>query len=167
MLELFPETAEEAGGELAIGGLRAHELAAEHDTPLLVYCERTLRSQARAYRAAAPDAIVCFGTKAFPNVALLRLFAEEGLGADVASLGELAFARRAGIPPELTVLHGNNKSDEELAAAAGALVVLDSLDEAERAAGAGVRRVLVRVTSGIEADTHEAIRTGWDRSQFG
>jgi diaminopimelate decarboxylase len=167
MLELFPETAEEAGGELAIGGLRAQELAADHGTPLLVYCERTLRSQARAYRAAAPDAIVCFGTKAFPNVALLRLFAEEGLGADVASLGELAFARRAGIPPELTVLHGNNKSDAELAAAEGALVVLDSLDEAERAVAAGVRRVLVRVTSGIEADTHEAIRTGWHGSKFG
>jgi diaminopimelate decarboxylase len=167
MLELFPETAEEAGGELAIGGLRAQELAAEHGTPLLVYCERTLRSQAGAYRAAAPDAIVCFGTKAFPNVALLRVFAEEGLGADVASLGELAFARRAGIPPEQTVLHGNNKSDKELAAAEGALVVLDSLDETERAAGAGVRRVLVRVTSGIEADTHEAIRTGWHGSKFG
>jgi diaminopimelate decarboxylase len=167
MLELFPETAEDAGGELAIGGLRAGELAAEHATPLLVYCERTLRSQARAYRAAAPDALVCFGTKAFPNVALLRLFADEGLGADVASLGELAFARRAGIPPELTVLHGNNKSDAELAAAEGALVVLDSLDEAERAAAAGVRRVLVRVTSGIEADTHEAIRTGWHGSKFG
>jgi diaminopimelate decarboxylase len=167
MLELFPETAEEAGGELAVGGLPARELAAEHGTPLLVYCERTLRSQARAYRTAAPDALVCFGTKAFPNVALLRLFAEEGLGADVASLGELAFARRAGIPPELTVLHGNNKSDAELEEAKGALVVLDSLDEADRAAAAGVQRVLVRVTSGIEADTHEAIRTGWHGSKFG
>ena len=167
MLELFPETAEDEGGELAIGGVRVGRLAEEHGTPLLVYCERTLRSQARAYRAAAPEALVCFGTKAFPNVALLRLFAEEGLGADVASLGELAFARRAGIPAERTVVHGNNKSDAELAAAGGALVVLDTLDEAERAAAAGVRRVLVRVTSGIEADTHEAIRTGWHGSKFG
>jgi diaminopimelate decarboxylase len=167
MLELFPETAEDEGGELAIGGLRVGRLAEEQGTPLLVYCERTLRSQARAYRAAAPEALVCFGTKAFPNVALLRLFAEEGLGADVASLGELMFARQAGIAPERTVLHGNNKSDAELAAAGGALVVLDTLDEAERAAAAGVRRTLVRVTSGIEADTHEAIRTGWHGSKFG
>jgi diaminopimelate decarboxylase len=167
MLELFPETAEDAGGELAVGGVRTGLLAEEHGTPLLVYCEQTLRSQARAYRAAAPAALVCFGTKAFPNVAVMRVFAEEGLGADVASLGELAFARRAGIPPERTVVHGNNKSDAELAAAGGALVVLDTLDEAERAAAAGAHRVLVRVTSGIEADTHEAIRTGWHGSKFG
>ncbi|MGH2996688.1 MAG: diaminopimelate decarboxylase, partial [Gaiellaceae bacterium] len=103
-------------------------------------------------------------------VALLRLFAEEGLGADVASLGELRFALEAGVPPSLLVVHGNNKNDEELRAAADAgagLLVLDALDEIERAASAGVRRVLVRVTSGIEADTHEAIRTSHHGSKFG
>jgi diaminopimelate decarboxylase len=168
--ELLPESATVEGGELSLGGLRASELADEYGTPLLVYCERTLREQARAYRRAAPDALVAYGTKAFPNLALLRLFAEEGLGADVSTLGELTLALRAGLPGEKLIVHGNNKSDEELRTAAdagAALVVLDAPDEPARAAQAGVRRVLVRVTSGIEADTHEAIRTGHHGSKFG
>jgi diaminopimelate decarboxylase len=168
MLDLFPLSATVEESELAIGGVRAAELAARFGTPLVAYCERTLREQARAYRRAAPDATVVYGSKAFPNVALLRLFSEEGLGADVATLGELGLARRAGVEP--LIVHGNNKSDEELRAAAEAgawLVVLDALDEVERAAAAGVRRVLVRVTSGIEADTHEAVRTGYHGSKFG
>ena len=77
-----------------------------------------------------------------PNVAVLRLFAAEGYGADVSTLGELEFALRAGVAPEKLVVHGNNKSDEELRAAAGAragLVVLDAPDEVARAAAAGVR----------------------------
>src|SRR5205085_8415654 len=108
------------------------------------YCDQTLRTAARAYREAAPDAVVLYSVKAFPNLALLRLFAEEGLGADVSTLGELEFARRAGIRGERVVVHGNNKSDDELRVAAevGArLVVLDALEEVERAAAAGVRRV--------------------------
>src|ERR1051326_8451010 len=91
-----------------------------HGTPLVVYCEETLRARARAYRSAAPDALLLYSVKAFPNVALLRLLAEEGFGADVSTGGELAFARRAGIAGERIVVHGNNKSDEELAAAAAA-----------------------------------------------
>jgi diaminopimelate decarboxylase len=170
MLELFPETATVENGELAIGGLRCGDLAGEHGTPLFVYCEETLRAQASAYLTAAPGALVAYGTKAFPNLALLRLFAEQGLGADVSTLGELTLALRAGIPGDRLIVHGNNKGDDELRAAAEAgagLVVLDALDEIERAADAGVRRVLVRVTSGIEADTHEAIRTGHHGSKFG
>ena len=89
-------------------------------TPLVVYCEETIRAQARAYREAAPDALVVYGKKAFANVALLRVVAEEGVGADVSTLGELAFAQAAGIPAERIVFHGNNKSDEELRAAAEA-----------------------------------------------
>jgi diaminopimelate decarboxylase len=153
-----------------LGGAPAAALAEEFGTPLFVYCEETLRGQARAYRRAAPDALIAYGTKAFPNVALLRLFAEEGLGADVSTLGELTLAQRAEIPGDLLVVHGNNKDDDELRAAAEAdagLVVLDALDEIERAAAAGVQRVLVRVTSGIEADTHESIRTGHHGSKFG
>ena len=114
--------------------------------------------------------MVLYGTKAFPNVALLRLLAEEGLGADVSTLGELEFALRAGVPGERIVVHGNNKSDEELRAAAVSVarfVVLDAPDEIERAAAAGVQRVLVRVTPGIEADTHPAIRTAHHGSKFG
>jgi len=167
-LELFPDSAAiDDSGELTIGGLRATDLAAEHGTPLVVYCEDTVRGQARAYRAAAPEALVVYGTKAFPNVALLRVLASEGLGADVSTLGELELARAAGLPPERLVVHGNNKSDLELEAARGALVVLDAPDELERARAAGIERLLVRITLGIEADTHEAIRTGHHGSKFG
>jgi diaminopimelate decarboxylase len=169
VLELLPETARVEAGELTLGGLRASELANRHGTPLLVYCERTIRSQVRAYREAAPGALLVYGTKAFANVALLRLLAEEGVGADVSTLGELAFARAAGIPGERLVFHGNNKSEEELRAAAeaDALVVLDSPGEAEAAAAAGVRRVLVRLTPGVEAVTHRSIRTAHEESKFG
>jgi diaminopimelate decarboxylase len=169
MLELFPETAAVEGGELAIGGVAVSALAGEFGTPLVVYCEHTIRSMARAYRSVDPDALVVYGTKAFPNVAVLRLFAEEGLGADVSTRGELEFALRAGLSSDRLVFHGNNKSDDELAAAAsaGALVVLDALDEVGRAAGAGVRRVLVRVTPGIEAETHQSIQTAHSESKFG
>ncbi len=169
MLELFPESALVEDGELTLGGMRATELAEEYGTPLLVYCERTIRNQAEAYREAAPGALVLYGTKAFANVALLRLLAEEGVGADVSTLGELAFARAAGIPGERLVFHGNNKSEEELRAAAeaGALVVLDAPGEANTAAAAGVRRVLVRLTPGVEAVTHRSIRTAHEESKFG
>jgi diaminopimelate decarboxylase len=169
VLELFPETALIEDGELTLGGLRASELANRHGTPLLVYCERTIRSQVQAYREAAPGALVVYGTKAFANIALLRLLAEEGAGADVSTLGELAFARAAGIPDERLVFHGNNKSVEELGAAAeaGALVVLDAPGEAEAAAAAGVRRVLVRLTPGVEAVTHRSIQTAHEESKFG
>jgi diaminopimelate decarboxylase len=169
VLELLPETAQVEAGELTLGDLRASELANRHGTPLLVYCERTIRSQVRAYREAAPGALLVYGTKAFANVALLRLLAEEGVGADVSTLGELAFARAAGIPGERLVFNGNNKSEEELRAAAeaDALVVLDSPGEAEAAAAAGVRRVLVRLTPGVEAVTHRSIRTAHEESKFG
>ena len=170
MIELFPSSAAIDAGELAIGGVSASALAEELGTPLVVYCERTLLEAAREYRDEAPEALVLYSVKAFPNVALLRLFAEEGLGADVSTLGELAYARAAGVPGERIVVHGNNKSDEELRAAAEAeasFVVLDALDEIPRAATAGVRRVLVRVTPGIDADTHPAIRTAHHGSKFG
>ncbi len=169
MLALFPNGARISSGYLELEGLTAAELAARFGTPLVVYSENAVRERARMFRRAAPDALVVYGTKAFANVALMRLLAEEGLGADVSTLGELAFARRAGIEGGHLVVHGNNKSEEELraAAVAGALVVLDAPDEPARAAEAGVRRVLVRVTPGVEAETHEAIRTGHHGSKFG
>jgi diaminopimelate decarboxylase len=169
MLELFPDGAHSQNGMLIIGGVAADKLLARHGSPLLVYDEATLRTRARAYRAAAPEALICFGTKAFPNLALLRLFADEGLGADVSTLGELRFALAAGLDGSQLVVHGNNKSDVELEAAAAeeALVVVDSLEEVDRARAAGVGRTLVRVTPGIEADTHAAIRTGQVGSKFG
>ena len=167
---MFPDSAEVVDGELSVGGIGAAALADEFGTPLVVYCEQTIRARAEAYRAAAPDALVVYGTKAFPNVAILRLLAAEGLGADVSTLGELRFAQRAGVPGERLVVHGNNKSDEELAAtveARAAYVVLDSVEELDRARAAGVERMLVRITPGIEVDTHESIRTGHFGSKFG
>jgi diaminopimelate decarboxylase len=167
--ELLPDTARVDGGELVLGGVRASELAREFGTPVVVYDEATLRAQARAYREAAPGALVAYGTKAFPSIAVLQLLAEEGLGADVSTVGELEFALRAGITGERLVIHGNNKEDELLhrSAEVGALIVLDSLDELERARRIGAARCLVRVTPGIEADTHEGIMTGHLGSKFG
>jgi diaminopimelate decarboxylase len=169
VLELFPDSARSDGGVLTLGGVAATDLAAEHGTPLVVYCEQTIRAQARAYAAAAPGALVVYGTKAFANVAILKVLADEGVGADVSTLGELAFAQAAGIAGDRILFHGNNKSDEELraAAAAGATVVLDAPDEPARAASAGVERVLVRLTPGVDAVTHEAVRTAHESSKFG
>jgi diaminopimelate decarboxylase len=169
MLALFPGGARLESGVLTLDGLAATELANRFGTPLVVYSAPALRERAREFRSAVPDGLVAYGTKAFPNVAVMRLLADEGLGADVSTLGELAFALRAGITGERLLVHGNNKSDEELAAAAaaGALVVLDALDEPSRAAAAGVRQALVRVTPGVDAETHEAIRTGHRGSKFG
>jgi diaminopimelate decarboxylase len=97
VLDLFPASTQVARGELWLAGLTAAELVERFGTPLVVYCDETLRGQARALRAAvAEGGRVFYGTKAFPNVAVLRLLLEEGIGADVASAGELAFARAAG-----------------------------------------------------------------------
>jgi diaminopimelate decarboxylase len=152
-----------------VGGVRASALAEEFGTPLLVYCRETILARARAYTGVDPEALVVYGTKAFPNVALLRLLAGEGLGADVSTRGELEFALRAGLRGERILFHGNNKSDEELQAAAeaGAIVVIDALDEVARANSAGVRTVLVRVTPGIDAETHRAVQTAHVESKFG
>ena len=167
--ELLPDTARVVDGELVLGGVTAAALAREFGTPVVVYDEATLRAQARAYREAAPEALVVYGTKAFPSIAVLQLLAEEGLGADVSTLGELEFALHAGTTGERLVIHGNNKEDELLrrSAEAGALIVLDSLDELERARTMGATRCLIRVTPGIEADTHEGIMTGHLGSKFG
>jgi diaminopimelate decarboxylase len=170
VLELFPDTAEIVEGVLHVGGRSAADLADEHGTPLVVYCEETVRAGARSWRRGAPEATIVYGSKAFPNVELMRLLSEEGIGADVSTLGELRIAQAAEVPPSLLVVHGNNKSDEELAAAAEAgawLVVMDEPGEVERCAAAGVKRVLLRITPGVEADTHEKIRTGHAGSKFG
>ena len=169
MIELFPASARVERAELTIGGLGAGGLAERFGTPLVVYCEQTLRMRARALKAAVAGGRVAFGAKAFPSVAVLRLLREEAIGADVASSGELAVARAAGLAGDELIVHGNNKDAAFLgeAAAAGAVVALDAPDEATLAAEAGVRRALVRVTLGVDADTHEAIRTGHHGSKFG
>jgi diaminopimelate decarboxylase len=170
VLELFPDSARLDTGVLGLGGVPAPELAEQFGTPLVVYCEETLLARATALRdAVGENGRVFFGTKAFPNVALLRLLRRAGIGADVATAGELAFASAAGLTGNELVVHGNNKDEPflRLAAAAGAPVVFDAPDEPALAAAAGVRRALVRVTLGVDADTHEAIVTGHHGSKFG
>ena len=170
LLPLFPDTAEIRDGVLWVGGCSTVELAQEYGTPLVVYCEETIRAAARSWRRGAGEAPVVYGTKAFPNVPIMKILWEEGIGADVSTLGEMKYAEAAGIPASSWVVHGNNKSDEELAFAAEKdawLVVMDEPGEVERCLGAGLRRVLLRITPGIEAGGHEKIMTGHLGSKFG
>jgi diaminopimelate decarboxylase len=172
---VYPEDSSVEGGVLSIGGCDARELAREFGTPAYVVAEEDLRARARAFtRALAGAGEVVYASKAFPCTAVLRVFAEEGLGCDVASGGELHLALRAGFAPERLYLHGNAKSEAELAMALEAgvgTVVLDNEGEAERVmalgGAAGGPRFLARVIPGVEADTHEHILTGQAGSKFG
>lgn len=151
------------------------QLAAEHGTPLFVYDEDDLRRRCREYVAVFGAGSVAYAAKAFLCIAMVRLVAEEGLHLDVATGGELSVAVRAGFPPDRIVFHGNNKSADELAQALDVgvgRIVADSFDELDRlerlAAGrAAAPTVLVRVTPGVEAHTHEFIETGTLDSKFG
>jgi len=175
--DVLPATARlRDDGHLEVGGCDLVELATEHGTPMYVFCTETFRRQARRYREAfpAPDRVY-FAAKAFTSVAAFRIAVEEGLGVDVASGGELYVALKAGVPPESIIVHGNNKSDAELEMAVASSVgriAVDSLDELERLAriaeAAGVRQTIVlRVTPGVEAHTHEYIQTGQEDTKFG
>ncbi|MGH9136899.1 MAG: diaminopimelate decarboxylase [Acidimicrobiales bacterium] len=172
---LLPDTAVvDDGGRLSIGGCDVLDLAAQHGTPLFVYDEAHLRARCREAMAAFPDG-VAYATKAFLCRAMARLVHEEGLYLDVASGGELHVVLAAGVPAERLVVHGNNKSEAELARAldvgAGRIVVDsdDELDRLERVVAGGVPppSVLIRITPGVEAHTHELIRTGQLDSKFG
>jgi diaminopimelate decarboxylase len=164
----------EPDGYLAIGGCRIDDLAAEFGTPLFVYDEVHLRDRAREAVAAFGDG-VAYASKAFLCKAMAQLVHEEGMCIDVASGGEMRVALAAGVPAERLVLHGNNKSHPELSMALEVgvgRIVVDSSDEMDRiealvAAGARVPQVLLRITPGIEAHTHEYVRTGQDDSKFG
>ena len=160
-------------GRLEVGGCDVVELAAEFGTPAYVYAEDDMRARARsfveAFRARTEQFEVVYAAKAFPCTAVFRLFAEEGLSADVASGGELHLALAAGMDPERLYMHGNNKSPAELDFAIESGVghiVVDSFDEIERLGGRD-QRVLLRVTPGIEPSTHEFIQTGQADSKFG
>jgi diaminopimelate decarboxylase len=162
-------------GELTVAGLPATRLAAEHGTPVFVLDTEDLRRRARAYATAFEGGDVYYAGKAFLCTAVAGLLAEEGLGIDVCTAGELAIALRAGVDPQRLALHGNNKSVAELRLAVGSgvgRIVLDSHLEidrlAELAAEAGVRpKVLIRVTVGVEAHTHEFIATAHEDQKFG
>ncbi|WP_159806666.1 diaminopimelate decarboxylase [Cellulomonas citrea] len=171
-------------GALRVGGLDVRALADEHGTPAYVLDELDLRARARVLRLVFQAAFAEIGTgvdvyyagKAFLSVAVARWVADEGLLVDTSTGGELGVALFAGVPGERIGLHGNNKSDGEIARALDARVgriVLDSLDEVDRVADAvarratGPARVMVRLTTGVHAGGHEYIATSHEDQKFG
>ena len=173
---LLPDTfAVDPDGMSVIGGCRLDDLAAEFGTPLFVYDEAHLRARCREAVAAFGPERAIYASKAFVCRAMARLAHEESMLLDVASGGELHTVLSAGVPASSCVLHGNNKSSAEIAQALDAgvrFVVVDSFDEFDRievlhGAGSPVADVLVRVTPGVHAHTHEYIATGQDDSKFG
>ena len=173
---IWPRGAQRRGGVLTLGGVDVRDLAAEFGTPAFVTDEQDVRDRCREYLDAfGADAQVFYASKAFCSRAVLRWVTEEGLGVDVCTGGELETALSAGVDPAMITLHGNNKLPAELARAVAAgigHVVVDSYEEIARLAyyaeQAGARpRVLVRVTTGVEAHTHEFMATAHDDQKFG
>jgi diaminopimelate decarboxylase len=174
-LRLLPDTATVGPtGRLVIAGCDILDLAGEHGTPLFVYDEEHLRSRCREAVAAFPDG-VAYATKAFLCGAMARLAHEEGMLLDVATGGEMHVALASGVPADRLVFHGNNKSPTELRQALEAgvgRIVIDSPEEIGRienlvAGGLPAPPVLIRVNPGVEAHTHEFLRTGATDSKFG
>jgi diaminopimelate decarboxylase len=172
----FPGSATFTDGWLtSVGGVDVRTLGARFGTPLYVLDAAELRGRMRAWRRAFTGWNVAYASKALCVTGVLQLALREGLAVDVASEGELATARRAGVPGQRLILHGNNKSMAELDLAAHAgvgRVVVDSFDELDRMAEVAQRRghtfdVLLRVTPGVDTSTHAYIRTGHDDSKFG
>ncbi|MEH7545673.1 diaminopimelate decarboxylase [Neobacillus vireti] len=176
---LYGSTGVNKNGNLEIGGVDAVELARQYGTPLYVYDVALMRERARGFKQTFDDlnvtAQVAYASKAFSTVAMIQLAEEEGLSLDVVSGGELYTAIVAGFPVERIHFHGNNKSREELEMALehkiGCIVVdnffeLNLLKELCREKNATVN-ILLRVTPGIEAHTHDYILTGQEDSKFG
>jgi diaminopimelate decarboxylase len=175
--ELLPLTASTGDeGGLCVGGVDLVALADDMGTPLFVYDEAHLRARCQEAVTAWGDG-VAYATKAFLCKAMARLAHEEGMWLDVSTGGELSVALSAGVPAARLVMHGNNKSLEELAWALEVgvgRIVVDSFDEIDRLAlltgtiaPESRPDVLVRVTPGVEAHTHEFVRTGQEDSKFG
>jgi diaminopimelate decarboxylase len=165
-------------GHLELGGCDAVELAREFGTPAYVVVEDDIRTRARAfigaYGSRCEDFEVHFASKAFPCTAVLRILRDEDLACDVASGGELAIALKAGFDPARIHMHGNAKSERELAEAVAAgvgHVVVDNhtdIDLLERVVPEGtMQRVQLRVAPGISPDTHPSISTGGPNTKFG
>ena len=163
-------------GNLSVGGCSIAEIAAEYGTPVFVYDEAHLRARCQQAVAAFGHQQVVYATKAFLCKAMARLVYDEGLLLDVASGGELAVVLAAGVPANVCTLHGNNKSMTELreAIAAGVRhIIVDSFDELDRLDALAaeqlgpIPKVLLRITPGVSAHTHEFIATGQDDSKFG
>lgn len=166
-------------GHLEIGGCDAIDLAAQFGTPLYVMDEACIREKCRSLRTSYekryPNSLMLYAAKSFMNMAICRIMADEGMGLDLSSGGEVYTAMKAGFPMKRAYLHGNNKSPWELELALDAgigRIVLDNEREMELlqeiAAGRGmVQDVLLRVTPGIKPQTHSFIQTGQIDSKFG
>ena len=178
--KVWPQTAtRNDSGELIIGGVAVSELAEQFETPLYIFDETDLRARAHEYQQAfdSQDVVteVFYAGKAFMATKVLRWIAEAGLNVDVCTGGELAVALKSGISPTRILFHGNNKSGAELTEAVSAgvgRIVVDSFQEIERlekiASASGVTvQVLVRLTVGVEAHTHEYIATAHEDQKFG
>lgn len=176
---VLPKTADVRDGHLFIGGVDMVELAHEQGTALYVFDEADLRSRMEQYRESFHNCYAnseaLYASKAFLNKEVLRIALEEGMHLDVSGGGELACAQSVGFPMERVFMHGNNKTERELREAISAgvgRIVLDTrieLGRVSRIAGElGVtQKVLMRITPGVEADTHEYIKTGCEDSKFG
>jgi len=174
--KVWPRSARRVAGALRVGGVDVRELAAAHGTPAYVLDEEDFRARCRDFRAAFGGGTdVYYAAKAFLCRAAARWVAEEGLGLDVTTTGELGIALAAGFPAERIAVHGNNKPLALLERAVGCgvgRVVLDSYEEIDRLAGVAERAgrrvpVLVRATVGVEAHTHEFIATAHEDQKFG
>ncbi|TIC88779.1 diaminopimelate decarboxylase [Nocardioides sp. GY 10113] len=173
--QLWSSTAHKRDGDLVIGGLAVADLVAEHNTPAFVLDEEDFRTRASAFRDAFAGWDVYYAGKAFLCTEVARWVDQEGLFLDVCSAGELTVALRAGVDPAKIGYHGNNKSIKELrrAVAIGlGRIIVDSVTEIERlemiTRDTGLTaRVMVRVTAGVEAHTHEYIATAHEDQKFG
>lgn len=180
---LFPADARrEQDGQLSVGGVSVAELAETYGTPLYVLSEQDFRHRARRFRKAFTEAFaaeaevdVFYAGKAFLSTHAARWAAEEGLNIDTASGGELAIALAAGVDPERIGLHGNNKSDAEITRALDVgvgRIIADSVEEVERISAIATdlgrtARVMLRLTPGVHASTHEYIATAHEDQKFG
>lgn len=167
--------ARDEDGVLSVAGMKVTELADQVGTPAYILDERDFRQRARAWRDAFAGWTVYYAGKSFLCTTIARWIADEGLSLDVCSLGELTVALRAGVPPEQIGMHGNNKSEAELRlgleSGAGRIIV-DSADEISRlerlcAELDTTAQVMIRVTTGVEAHTHEYIATAHEDQKFG
>ena len=178
--EVWPASATRSGaGEITIAGVPVGELAAQYGTPLFVLDEADVRARAKAYHTAFNSGEVVtevfYAGKAFMAVKVIKWIVDEGLNVDVCTAGELEVALRAGVAPERILFHGNNKSIAELERAVEVgvgRIVLDSFIEIERLANIASARgvtvqVLIRLTVGVEAHTHDYISTAHEDQKFG
>ncbi len=173
---LWSQTATKVDGQLVVGGVALTDLVAEHQTPAYVLDEADFRARASAFREAFSDYDVFYAAKAFLCTTVAKWAVEEGLHLDVCSNGELSVALRAGVDPALIGYHGNNKTEADLRRAVEVgvgKIVVDSFVEIERLARVvstsstnGIA-VMVRVTAGVEAHTHEYIATAHEDQKFG